>query len=66
VRVGWAGGPAGGPRPEGRAGRTRAAAATIGPLAELAAFAGYHVESAGSLPLLRYVTAVRPVAEGDR
>lgn len=38
----------------------RRAAATVGPLEELAAAAGYRVESAGTLPLLRYVTAVRP------
>lgn len=40
--------------------RMRRAAATVGPLEELAAAAGYRVESAGTLPLLRYVTAVRP------
>ncbi len=38
----------------------RRAAATVGPLEELAAAAGYHVESAGHLPLLRYVVAIRP------
>jgi len=43
--------------------RMRRAAATIGPLAELAAAAGYRVESSGALPLLRYVLAVRPKAE---
>jgi len=40
--------------------RMRRAAATVGPLEELAAAAGYQVESAGPLALLRYVTAVRP------
>ena len=44
--------------PGGR--RMRRAATTVGPLEELAAAAGYQVESAGTLPLLRYVTAVRP------
>jgi hypothetical protein len=37
----------------------RRAAATVGPLEELAAAAGYQIESVGTLPLLRYVTAVR-------
>jgi hypothetical protein len=37
----------------------RRAAATVGPLEELAAAAGYQVESAGRLPLLRYVVAIR-------
>jgi ubiquinone/menaquinone biosynthesis C-methylase UbiE len=41
-------------------GRMRRAAATVGPLEELAATAGYQVESAGRLPLLRYVLAIRP------
>ena len=40
--------------------RMRRAAATVGPLEELAAAAGYRVQSAGTLPLLRYVLAVRP------
>jgi ubiquinone/menaquinone biosynthesis C-methylase UbiE len=40
--------------------RMRQAAATVGPLAELVSAAGYRVESAGRLPLLRYVLAVRP------
>jgi ubiquinone/menaquinone biosynthesis C-methylase UbiE len=40
-------------------GRTRHAAATVGRLEELAAAAGYRVESSGELPLLRYVLAVR-------
>jgi SAM-dependent methyltransferase len=44
--------------PGGR--RMRLAAVTVGPLEELAAQAGYRVESAGDLPLLRYVLAVRP------
>jgi ubiquinone/menaquinone biosynthesis C-methylase UbiE len=42
--------------------RMRRAAATVGPLEELATAAGYQVESAGTLPLLRYVTAIRPVS----
>ena len=41
-------------------GRMGRAAATVGPLEELAAAAGYQVESRGRLPLLRYVQAVRP------
>jgi len=41
-------------------GRMRRAAATVGPLEELAATVGYQVESAGRLPLLRYVLAIRP------
>ena len=40
--------------------RMRRAAATVGPLEELAAAAGYRVESSGLLPLLRYVVATRP------
>jgi ubiquinone/menaquinone biosynthesis C-methylase UbiE len=40
-------------------GRMRRAAATVGPLEELAAAAGYQVESTGRLPLLRYVMATR-------
>jgi ubiquinone/menaquinone biosynthesis C-methylase UbiE len=40
--------------------RMRRAAATVGPLEELAAAAGYKVESSGRLPLLRYIVAVRP------
>jgi ubiquinone/menaquinone biosynthesis C-methylase UbiE len=44
--------------PGGR--RTRHAAATVGSLEDLAAAAGYQVESSGRLPLLRYVLAVRP------
>ena len=43
--------------------RMRRAAATVGPPAELAATAGYRVESSGALPLLRYVLAVRPERE---
>jgi ubiquinone/menaquinone biosynthesis C-methylase UbiE len=43
-------------------GRMHRAAATVGPLEELAATAGYQVESAGHLPLLRYVVAIRPDA----
>jgi len=34
----------------------------VGLLEDLAGGAGYQVESAGTLPLLRYVTAVRPAA----
>jgi ubiquinone/menaquinone biosynthesis C-methylase UbiE len=40
-------------------GRMRRAAATVTPLEELAAAAGYLVESCGELPLLCYVLAVR-------
>jgi len=40
--------------------RMRRAAATVGPLEELAAGAGYRVESSGRLSLLRYVVATRP------
>jgi ubiquinone/menaquinone biosynthesis C-methylase UbiE len=36
------------------------ASATVGALEDLAAAAGYRVESSGQLPLLRYVVAVRP------
>ena len=39
--------------------RMRRAAASVGPLEELAEAAGYRVESVGELPLLRYVVAVR-------
>lgn len=45
-------------------GRMRRAAATVGPLEELAAAAGFRIESCGRLPLLRYVLATRP-APGD-
>jgi ubiquinone/menaquinone biosynthesis C-methylase UbiE len=48
--------------PGGR--RMHRAAATVGPLEELAAAAGYQVESAGHLPLLRYVVAIRPERQG--
>ena len=44
--------------PGGR--RMRRASATVGPLEELAAAAGYQVESTGELPLLRYLLAARP------
>jgi ubiquinone/menaquinone biosynthesis C-methylase UbiE len=40
--------------------REQRAAAGAGPLRDLAAAAGYQVESAGQLPLLRYIVAVRP------
>jgi ubiquinone/menaquinone biosynthesis C-methylase UbiE len=43
--------------------RTWRAAASVGPLQELAAAAGFRVESTGELPLLRYIVAVRPSAE---
>ena len=46
-------------RLHGGAARMRHAAATVGPLDDLAAAAGYRVEALGTLPLLRYVTAVR-------
>lgn len=42
--------------------RMRRASATVGPLEELAAAAGYRVESSGRLSLLRYVQAIRPEA----
>jgi ubiquinone/menaquinone biosynthesis C-methylase UbiE len=45
-------------------GRMRRAAATVGPLEELAAAAGYQVQSSGRLPLLRYVVAIRPEHPG--
>jgi ubiquinone/menaquinone biosynthesis C-methylase UbiE len=45
-------------------GRMRRAAATVGPLQELAATAGYQVQSCGQLPLLRYVVAIRPEHPG--
>jgi ubiquinone/menaquinone biosynthesis C-methylase UbiE len=44
----------------GRRGRRQRADAGAGPLRDLAAAAGYQVESAGKLPLLRYIVAVRP------
>jgi ubiquinone/menaquinone biosynthesis C-methylase UbiE len=40
--------------------RQSRASATADPLPDLAAAAGYQVESAGRLPLLRYIVAVRP------
>lgn len=40
--------------------RTHRAVATVGPLEDLAAMAGFRVESTGKLPLLRYVVAARP------
>jgi ubiquinone/menaquinone biosynthesis C-methylase UbiE len=49
--------------PGGR--RMHRAAATVGPLEELAATAGYQVESTGRLPLLRYVLAIRPEHEAN-
>jgi SAM-dependent methyltransferase len=42
------------------AGRMRRAAATVGPLEELATAAGYRVKSVGTLPLPCYATTVRP------
>jgi ubiquinone/menaquinone biosynthesis C-methylase UbiE len=47
--------------PGGR--RMRHASTTVGPLEELAATAGYQVESSGGLPLLRYLQAARPENE---
>jgi ubiquinone/menaquinone biosynthesis C-methylase UbiE len=44
--------------PGGR--RMRRVTAAVGALEDLAAAAGYRVESSGRLPLLRYVVAVRP------
>lgn len=46
-------------------GRMRRAAATVCPLEELAATVGYQVEFSGHLPLLRYVTAIRPEDRAD-
>ena len=46
-------------RLHGGAARMRHAAATVGPLDDLAAAAGYQVQALGTLPLLRYVAAVR-------
>jgi len=43
-------------------GRTHRAVATVGPLEDLAAAAGYRIDSAGTLPLLRYLRATRPEA----
>lgn len=43
----------------GGAARAQHAAASIGPLDELAAQAGYLVSASGALPLLRYVAAVK-------
>jgi ubiquinone/menaquinone biosynthesis C-methylase UbiE len=43
--------------------RMRRASATAGPLEELAATAGYQVQSSGELPLMRYALAVRPQDE---
>jgi ubiquinone/menaquinone biosynthesis C-methylase UbiE len=42
------------------AARMQHAAASTGPLDELAAAAGYQVQRQGTLPLLRYVAAIRP------
>jgi ubiquinone/menaquinone biosynthesis C-methylase UbiE len=47
------------PRLHAGAARMRHAAATVGPLDDLAAAAGYQVAELGTLPLLRYVVAVR-------
>jgi ubiquinone/menaquinone biosynthesis C-methylase UbiE len=41
------------------------ATAAANPLLDLAAAAGYRVESAGKLPLLRYIVAVRPQESRD-
>ena len=46
------------------AARMQQAAASTGPLEELAAQAGYQIGARGTLPLLRYVVAARPRA-GD-
>ena len=40
--------------------RMHRAVATVGPLEDLATEAGYRVESSATLPLLRYVLAIRP------
>lgn len=50
------------PRLHPGARRMHRAAAAAGPLEDLVAAAGYQVESRGDLPLLHYVTAVRPEA----
>jgi ubiquinone/menaquinone biosynthesis C-methylase UbiE len=42
------------------AARMQHAAASTGPLDELATQAGYQVQAQGTLPLLRYIVAVRP------
>jgi ubiquinone/menaquinone biosynthesis C-methylase UbiE len=47
-------------RLHGGAARMRRAAASVGPLDDLAATAGFRVAARGTLPLLRYVTAVKP------
>jgi len=47
------------PRLHAGATRMRHAAATVGPLNDLATAAGYQVTDLGALPLLRYVIAVR-------
>jgi ubiquinone/menaquinone biosynthesis C-methylase UbiE len=49
--------------PGGR--RMRRASAAAGPLEDLAATAGYRVESSGELPLLHYVQAIRPDGEAQ-
>jgi ubiquinone/menaquinone biosynthesis C-methylase UbiE len=41
------------------ASRMQHAAATVGPLDELAAAAGYQIQACGTLPLLRYVAAAK-------
>jgi hypothetical protein len=46
------------------ASRMHRASAATGPLDQLATAAGYRVESAGRLPLLRYVVATRPAPPG--
>jgi ubiquinone/menaquinone biosynthesis C-methylase UbiE len=46
--------------------RMRQAAATVGSLEELAASAGYRIESSSQLPLLRYVVAIRPQGSSDQ
>ena len=46
-------------RLHGGAARMRHASASVGPLDDLATAAGFRVEALGTLPLLRYVTAVR-------
>lgn len=45
--------------------RTHRAVAAADPLEDLAATAGYQVRSSGDLPLLHYVTAVRPERSGE-
>lgn len=51
-------------RHAGRRSPARQGAAEPGPFEDLATAAGYEIESAGRLPLLSYIVAVRPTASG--